>query len=763
MLQLAQRAKIFRIPTGDVDNVRIRMIRTIGKDSTIDERSLEMISRILCLSSTDNRLIFSAAALGEKEAFKAHCVAATATTTKAKNPAPIPEPLFLDRLWTLTQNTLPQVMALTRATLTRTESPVLLYKALQFHNEHRLKSWMKKMTKSPHCITGWTSSLTDAIRNSTPNLGIKGRLSFAQRRLRRNGFETEAVTNIGAVAVFNARAINVGRLTRGNTEDTWWLHEPNADTDIHVTWADDPGRKSKILSGLLPNLAKTQLLSLPSPGHWVVAITAGKTPGRPDWPMKAKERKEGSAPVPHWIDVDESAIDFTLVAEPLPHIEEPQWLPTPPPQGEPNTGAAEPIPMRIEGHTYWHQAAGGLGPQKWVFNKADEKGHKVCVMLQRSSRRHYASFDNIETFWAYYRSFQGPRSFYWINRSYELEGEMSILYLDIEWYSETEDPSAEERLAIIKNALQTCLPRPCQITEERLSRPHYKYGWKNSWHFYTDVFLEHNAKGCMKSFVVNKLWQLIKEEPLMWCSSTVKPILDLKVYTKNRCFRIPGSTKWPKHFETNPPLPPHELFMLSRMADRPGPPTYTTQELNIWKSPPIPSTTPLPTTSMRIAAEQIQGRPNPGCTSRSEIVSASRKNIKRKRCPQTAVAAEAPQDRPKPKRACNGTLAKTDLEGKSDTPRPSPKHATIPRSTKHRAPLKRAGTYNPWSYLALTRRFNCPVTGCGNFGGRGFMRSTIVKHLNNHRDAIRSNPAERAKVRAIAETVGDLHCCKLCG
>ena len=43
------------------------------------------------------------------------------------------------------------------------------------------------------------------------------------------------------------------------------------------------------------------------------------------------------------------------------------------------------------------------------------------------------------------------------------------------------------------------------------------------------------------------------------------------------------------------------------------------------------------------------------------------------------------------------------------------------------------------------------------------MRSTIVKHLNNHRDAIRSNPAERAKVRAIAETVGDLHCCKLCG
>ena len=43
------------------------------------------------------------------------------------------------------------------------------------------------------------------------------------------------------------------------------------------------------------------------------------------------------------------------------------------------------------------------------------------------------------------------------------------------------------------------------------------------------------------------------------------------------------------------------------------------------------------------------------------------------------------------------------------------------------------------------------------------MSSTIVKHLNYHRNAIRSNLPERAKVWAIAETVGDLHCCKLCG
>ena len=85
-------------------------------------------------------------------------------------------------------------------------------------------------------------------------------------------------------------------------------------------------------------------------------------------------------------------------------------------------------------------------------------------MLQRSNSRHYASFANIETFWAYYMSFQGPGSFYWINTSYELEAEMSILYLDIEWFSKTKDPSAREILTIMKDTVNKCLPRPCKVT-----------------------------------------------------------------------------------------------------------------------------------------------------------------------------------------------------------------------------------------------------------------------------------------------------------
>ena len=92
---------------------------------------------------------------------------------------------------------------------------------------------MEKNTLEPLDTTGWTSSLDDAIRNATPNLGVPGRMSFIQHRLRRNGYETEAVTNIGAVAVVNARAINIGCITHGNTCNTWWIHEPNIDKKNH--------------------------------------------------------------------------------------------------------------------------------------------------------------------------------------------------------------------------------------------------------------------------------------------------------------------------------------------------------------------------------------------------------------------------------------------------------------------------------------------------------------------------------------------------
>ena len=150
----------------------------------------------------------------------------------------------------------------------------------------------------------------------------------------------------------------------------------------------------------------------------MAAVVVGETPGNNTEPMRTEEEK--ATPQTGWDEMDDAPIDFTIAPDvPLPPIEG-ETLPTNLLLPKPKSGGSDPVPMRIEGHTYWHQAKGGSSPQEWVFKKADEQGHKVCIVLQGQSRRYYASFTNVQAFWAYYRSFQGPRSFYWINRSHGL-------------------------------------------------------------------------------------------------------------------------------------------------------------------------------------------------------------------------------------------------------------------------------------------------------------------------------------------------------
>ena len=100
--------------------------------------------------------------------------------------------------------------------------------------------------------------------------------------------------------------------------------------------------------------------------------------------------------------------------------------------------------------------------------------------------------------------------------------------------------------------------------------------------------LEHNAKACMESLVKYRIWPRLRDEPLMWCSATTKPILDMSVYSKNRCGRVPGSTKWPEPPSRCLPLPPWDFFNQTRMADRPGCPTWNTEELDIWNCSRLP-------------------------------------------------------------------------------------------------------------------------------------------------------------------------------
>ena len=72
----------------------------------------------------------------------------------------------------------------------------------------------------------------------------------------------------------------------------------------------------------------------------------------------------------------------------------------------------------------------------------------------------------------------------------------------------------------------------------------------------------------------------------MKCPVKGKPILDLKVYTKNRCWRVPGSTKWAECTSWNPALPEKKFFMKTRMCDRQGAYTYSAIDLGISRKSP---------------------------------------------------------------------------------------------------------------------------------------------------------------------------------
>ena len=73
----------------------------------------------------------------------------------------------------------------------------------------------------------------------------------------------------------------------------------------------------------------------------------------------------------------------------------------------------------------------------------------------------------------------------------------------------------------------------------------------------------------------------IKALPILTYPIQNKPILDLRVFTKNRCSRVTGSLKDPRNRKRTLVYPIRDLFMITRMCDRLGPPTYFTQELGL--------------------------------------------------------------------------------------------------------------------------------------------------------------------------------------
>ena len=100
----------------------------------------------------------------------------------------------------------------------------------------------------------------------------------------------------------------------------------------------------------------------------------------------------------------------------------------------------------IEGQPYWLSKKRGSGLQQFVLDCTVNAKHRVCVVLQSHGRRLYTSFVDAGHFWNYYVSFKGKRCFYWINRSFGISKEVSLLHLDIEWYTQCQDPDAERKI-----------------------------------------------------------------------------------------------------------------------------------------------------------------------------------------------------------------------------------------------------------------------------------------------------------------------------
>ena len=137
MLRMAQQKfKIFRLPQETKRQAKNRLKHQVEVKTSRDTWAVDMISTAICLASIPDRPIFTAALLGEKETFRAHCISAFAATIGDASKKPdLKSSLWteeFEQLWNLTQTTIPQVMALFRDKLTPSKSQIQLYKWLQF-------------------------------------------------------------------------------------------------------------------------------------------------------------------------------------------------------------------------------------------------------------------------------------------------------------------------------------------------------------------------------------------------------------------------------------------------------------------------------------------------------------------------------------------------------------------------------------------------------------------------------------------------------
>ena len=230
---------------------------------------------------------------------------------------------------------------------------------------------------------------------------------------------------------------------------------------------------------------------------------------------------------------------------------------------------------------FHHRFYYGKDSQARSFAYGDERKHTCFVKFQEDTH-YYGSFIDAEAFWTYYSTtWNRPRRFFWLIRSFHIAEEGTPLYLDIEWtQGERDDKDAERKLEIIEQAIRHAFrargfEEITILKETNLSRPLAGGIFKHSYHlFVPEIFFRHNAEGCMREFVVTDIWerQLKSRAEMHYTkagSMEAKPIVDLGVYTKNRAFRVPGSIKWDKENKEGKnalSLPSREFFLATRLS-----------------------------------------------------------------------------------------------------------------------------------------------------------------------------------------------------
>eukprot|EP00283_Hemiselmis_rufescens_P027163 CAMPEP_0173468834 /NCGR_PEP_ID=MMETSP1357-20121228/77047_1 /TAXON_ID=77926 /ORGANISM="Hemiselmis rufescens, Strain PCC563" /LENGTH=1180 /DNA_ID=CAMNT_0014437057 /DNA_START=1837 /DNA_END=5379 /DNA_ORIENTATION=- len=203
-----------------------------------------------------------------------------------------------------------------------------------------------------------------------------------------------------------------------------------------------------------------------------------------------------------------------------------------------STGAIQPL-------EWFSRPDNGKGPQQQMFDDADTLGKSVFVArdssLGKGGIKEYASLQSHEELAEILLSTKDQECCV-----YELirEGTPCRLYLDLEWESESMTVADAHRV------LSNVVTKLCSFLQERYEITPRLIALDSSRAKASTTKYSYHVCACNVAFASNfrSMKSTVEDfasqhdsDPLFFCNS--KPVIDLSVYTKNRCFRTPLSHK----------------------------------------------------------------------------------------------------------------------------------------------------------------------------------------------------------------------------